>query len=215
MKILIADDHEIVRDGIKLLLSDLSEDLSVVEAADRSQVLESLSNNPDIDLVLLDLYMPGVTDLGLLTEVCNGYSHIPVIILSATDDARVMQRVIDRGAAGFIQKSAAHAVMSSAIQLVLSGGVYIPPAMLHQPDAGAADIPARMTPASQLDLTPRQIEVLKLLGEGKSNKTIARELGLSAHTVKIHVTAIFKVLGVNNRTEAAVASRELDMSQSD
>jgi DNA-binding NarL/FixJ family response regulator len=210
MKILIADDHEIVREGIKLLLSDLSADLSMVEAADRSQVLACLSNNPDLDLILLDLYMPGVTDLDLLSEVCNSYPQIPVIILSATDDARVMQRVIDRGAAGFIPKSAAHAVMSSAIQLVLSGGVYIPPAMVHQPEADAAGIPARMTPVSQLELTPRQIEVLKLLGEGKSNKTIARELGLSAHTVKIHVTAIFKALGVNNRTEAAVASRELE-----
>jgi DNA-binding NarL/FixJ family response regulator len=215
MKILIADDHEIVREGIKLLLSDLSEDLAVVEAADRSQVLASLSNNPDLDLILLDLYMPGVTDLDLLSEVCNSYSHIPVIILSAIDDARVMQRVIDRGAAGFIPKSAAHAVMSSAIQLVLSGGVYIPPAMLHQPEEDAADITVRVTPASKIDLTPRQLEVLKLLGEGKSNKTIARELGLSSHTVKIHVTAIFKALGVNNRTEAAVASRAMDMSLTD
>ena len=213
MKILIADDHEIVREGIKLLLSDFSTDLSILEAADRAQVLAVVSGNPDLDLILLDLYMPGVTNLDLLAEICSNYSHIPVIILSASEDAHVMQRVIDRGAAGFIPKSAAQAVMTSAIQLVLAGGVYIPPAMLHQAEGAAAATPGQMIPASKLDLTKRQFEVLKLLGEGKSNKTIARELGLSAHTVKIHVTAILKTLGVSNRTEAAVASRELGMSQ--
>jgi DNA-binding NarL/FixJ family response regulator len=212
MKILIADDHEIVREGIKLLLRELATDLSVVEAADRSEVLAAVSANPDLDLILLDLYMPGVADLDLLTEISNNYSHVPVIILSATEDALVMQRVIDRGAAGFIPKSAAQAVMTGAIQLVLAGGVYIPPAMLHLAEEGGAATASRVTPASRLNLTNRQLEVLKLLGEGKSNKTIARELGLSAHTVKIHVTAIFKALGVSNRTEAAVASRELGMS---
>ncbi|MDH3561518.1 MAG: response regulator transcription factor [Gammaproteobacteria bacterium] len=211
MKILIADDHGIVREGIKLLLSDLSTDLSVLEAADRNEVLAAVSGNPDLDLILLDLYMPGVTDLDLLAEISNHYSRIPVIILSATEDTYVMQRAIDRGAAGFIPKSAAQAVMTSAIRLVLAGGVYIPPAMVQHPDESSADAPARVTHTSQLDLTNRQLEVLKLLGEGKSNKIIARELGLSAHTVKIHVTAIFKALGVSNRTEAAVASRELDM----
>jgi DNA-binding NarL/FixJ family response regulator len=215
MKILIADDHEIVREGIKLLLSDFSSDLSVVEAADRSQVLAAVSGNPDLDLILLDLYMPGVTNLDLLAEISNNYSHIPVIILSATEDAHVMQRVIDRGAAGFIPKSAAQAVMTSAIQLVLAGGVYIPPAMLQQAEEGTAATSTRVRRTSKPDLTHRQLEVLKLLGEGKSNKTIARELGLSAHTVKIHVTAILKTLGVSNRTEAAVASRELGMSQPD
>ncbi len=213
MKILIADDHGIVREGIKLLLAELSTELSVLEAADSKQVLAAVSENRDLDLILLDLYMPGVTDLDLLAEICNRYPHIPVIILSATDDARVMQRVIDRGAAGFIPKSAAQAVMTSAIQLVLSGGVYIPPAMVHHHEDDAANPTARVTHASQLDLTNRQLEVLKLLGKGKSNKTIARELGLSAHTVKIHVTAIFKALGVSNRTEAAMASREIDISQ--
>ncbi len=212
MKILIADDHGIVREGIKLVLLDLSPDLYVLEAADRNEVLAAVSGNPDIDLILLDLSMPGVTDFDLLTEISNSYSQIPVIILSATEDTRVMQRAIDRGAAGFIPKSAAQAVMTSAIQLVLSGGVYIPPAMVHYEEAGAATTPPRITHASQLDLTNRQLEVLKLLGEGKSNKIIARELGLSAHTVKIHVTAIFKALGVSNRTEAAVASRELGVS---
>lgn len=213
MKILVADDHGIVREGIKLLLSELSTDLSLQEAADRDQVLAIVSKNPDLDLILLDLYMPGVTDLDLLAEICNSYSHIPVIILSATEDAHVMQRVIDRGASGFIPKSAAQAVMASAIQLVLAGGVYIPPAMVPHAQDDAAAAPARATQASQSDLTNRQLEVLKLLGEGKSNKTIARELGLSAHTVKIHVTAIFKALGVSNRTEAAVASREIGKLQ--
>jgi DNA-binding NarL/FixJ family response regulator len=221
LNILIADDHALVREGLKLTLGELPAVQTVIEAADADEVRTALAEQPDIDLVILDLHMPGSSELELLGSVCNSHPEIPVIVLSASESPRVMQRAIDRGAAGFIPKSAANNVLISALQLVLSGGVYIPAEMIGapqgrnstQPDqtATACDTPRRSTSVRPA-LTGRQIDVLELLSEGASNKAIAQKLGLSEHTVKIHLTTIFKALGVNNRTEAALAFRELGPS---
>jgi DNA-binding NarL/FixJ family response regulator len=221
LKILIADDHSLVREGLKLALRELPDNAVVLEASSADEVQTVLAANPDTRLVILDLHMPGVNDMELLSALCNTHPDMPVVVLSAAESPRVMQRAIDRGAAGFIPKSAASQVLISALQLVLAGGVYIPPAMIGKP---AADSPETAGPADTAGITPRrstsvrpaftgrQIDVLALLSEGDSNKTIARKLGLSEHTIKIHMTAIFKTLGVRNRTEAAIAYRELGLS---
>jgi len=220
LKILIADDHSLVRQGLKLELLELSTGATVLEAADADTVQLALSRHPDIDLVILDLYMPGANELELLSSLCNKYPDIPVVILSAVESPRVMQRAIDRGAAGFIPKSVANEVLISALQLTLSGGVYIPSQMFgeiphgNQPDQGFTEettgISRRSTSVRPV-FTDRQSDVLQLLGGGDTNKAIARKLGLSEHTIKIHLTAIFKTLGVSNRTEAAIACRELGL----
>lgn len=216
MKILIADDHSLVRQGLKLELLELSAEATILEAADAGTVYEVLSGHPDIDLVILDLHMPGANELDLLSSLCNKYPDIPVVVLSAAESPRIMQRAIDRGAAGFIPKSAANEVLLSALQLVLSGGVYIPSQMIGETPHGThtsqdnTGAPRRSTSLRPV-LTDRQNDVLQLLSGGDSNKVIARKLGLSEHTVKIHLTAIFKTLGVSNRTEAAIASRELGL----
>lgn len=224
LKILIADDHSLVRQGLKLELLRLYADASILEATNADTVQKMLSENSDLDLVILDLHMPGANELELLSSLCNQYPDIPLVVLSAVESPRIMQRAIDRGAAGFIPKSSANEVLISALQLILSGGVYIPSQMIgetphdnqaRQTDSeGAATSPRRSTSVRPV-LTDRQNDVLQLLSGGDPNKVIAKKLNLSEHTIKIHLTAIFRTLGVSNRTEAAIACRELGLHNPD
>ena len=202
LKILIADDHDLVREGLKITLGKLPAPVTTLEAASATDVMQTLETHPDTNLVILDLHMPGATDLELLTRLCDAYSAIPVVVLSADENPRVMQRAIDRGAAGFIPKSSANSVLVSALQLVLSGGVYIPFDILNNGPG------PELAAGGPFNLTERQSDVLALLAGGHSNKMIAKQLGLSEHTIKIHITAILRTLGVSNRTEAAIVCRE-------
>ena len=211
MHILIADDHDLVREGLKLTLGKLPEPASISEAATADEVRNALADT-SIRLIILDLHMPGANGLELLTSICNEQPDIPVVVLSALEDPQVMQRTIDRGAVGFIPKSVANEVLVSAIQLVLAGGVYIPTEILDKQNGQTTNgVSPAARPLQSPKLTDRQMEVLHLLSNGESNKAIARKLGLSEHTIKIHISAIFKSLGVNNRTAAALVYREMDM----
>jgi len=212
LKILVADDHVLVREGLSSALRALSAGLEVKQAANGDEVMAELQQNHDFDLILLDLRMPGTDGFALLGNICNRFPDIPVVILSASDDALTMRKSLDRGASGFIPKSTDHDVMLSALNLVLAGGVYIPPGMLND-DANAASDKQRFADSQDLDvknrLTDRQIEVLHLLAKGYQNKLIAKTLGVSEHTIKIHVTAILKALGVKNRTQAVLVAQQL------
>lgn len=214
MLLLLADDHALVREGLKHTLADLVASVEFVEAATAAEVIDSLGRNQAVDLVLLDLVMPGSDGFSLLTRVCNSHPDLPIVVLSGTADPAKMRKALDIGATGFICKSASAEVMLSALRLVLAGGIYLPPDMLKTssaPEAGnwapmaGPDAGQRLSSAA---LTTRQREVLERLVEGKSNKQIARELDLSDNTVKIHVAAILRTLGVDNRTQAAIAARE-------
>ena len=211
LKILLADDHDLVREGLKITLAELPGPVTPLEAACATEVMQALTSHPDTRLIILDLHMPGATDLELLTDLCDAYPAIPVVVLSAEENPRVMQRAIDRGAAGFIPKSSANSVLVSALQLVLSGGVYIPSDILNN-ESASATATGNSGPAGHargpINLTERQTDVLALLADGHSNKMIAKQLGLSEHTIKIHITAILRTLGVSNRTEAAIVCRE-------
>jgi DNA-binding NarL/FixJ family response regulator len=210
MKILIADDHALFREGLHQVLSQLGEPLTIVEAGDFPQALTAAERETDIEVVLLDLAMPGMEwndGLQRLKELLP--ESVPIVILSASDDRRHVLEAINMGAAGFIPKTSSSRVMLSALKLVLSGGVYLPPALLQQ---GAHGFDGPMPSEGSVSfLTPRQREVLALLGEGQSNKEIARVLTLAEGTVKLHVTAILKALGVNNRTRAVVAASQLGL----
>ena len=222
MKVLIADDHVLVREGMRHSLRDLADEMNFFEADDADQVLEVLNAQSDLDVAIVDLIMPGANGFELLSRICEKFPDIPVILMSASEDPDHMRKVIDYGASGYIPKSASREVMLSAVKLVLSGGVYIPPAML-QP----ASERSRMGLGSELfgggkpktsippELTNRQLDVLLMLGQGKSNKEIARDLGLSENTVKIHVTAILKILNVANRTQAGIIAQNLDLSEAE
>ena len=214
MKILIADDHELFRDGLRHVLDQLGGSLVIVEASDFQQAIQAVEREQDIDIVLLDLSMPGMAwneGLQRLRELLPQQS--PIIILSASDDRRHVLQAVNLGAAGFIPKTSSSRVMLSALKLVLSGGVYLPPALLEQ--GGGSDSGPLANEHAVSFLTPRQREVLALLGQGKSNKEIARVLQLAEGTVKLHVTAILKALNVNNRTRAVVAASQLGLTTPD
>ncbi len=218
MKILIADDHELFRDGLRHVLLQLDDSVEVVEASDYPQALAQAEAEPDINIVLLDLGMPGMPWAeGLQALRQKLPSTVPLIVLSASDDRRHVLQAVNLGAAGFIPKTSSSRVMLSALKLVLSGGVYLPPALLDQSAEHAYGDGTNGNGAESAAsfLTPRQREVLTLLGQGKSNKEIARVLQLAEGTVKLHVTAILKALNVNNRTRAVVAASQLGLTNTD
>ena len=201
MKILVVDDHVLIREALRGLFRELKPDATVLEAEDASRTTELLAEQPDIALILLDLNLPDRDGLVLLAELRARHPGIPVIVLSGFPDRANVVRALDHGAVGFIPKSAGREVMTSALNLVFSGGVYIPPEILGTPNA-ATPQPS----PTDLGLTERQVDVLALMMQGKSNKAICRLLELAEPTVKNHVTAILKTLGVSNRTEAVLAA---------
>lgn len=203
MKWLLVDDHALFRDGLALLiahrLSTPELPIEVLEAADLAQAGEVVAQHPDVSLVLLDLGLSQHQGLGTLTQWISMAPQVPVVVLSADERPDVILAAVDAGAAGFIPKTVHAKTMQEALRCVLGGGVYLP-AMAHAaPRLQGADTLA------SLGLSERQVDVLRLLIEGKSNKDICRRLALAESTVKTHLAAIFRKLDVNSRTQAVVA----------
>lgn len=201
MKFLVVDDHALFREGICQALKRMENTVSIFEASTCEQAIEFVSTNPDLDLVLLDLLLPGKHGFEALDELTTSYPALPVVILSASNLQVDVKRAIKMGAVGFIHKDTTSEIMLNALRMVLAGGIYMPPNMVEH-EALA------QTNASINDLTARQLQVLTLLKNGHSNKLIASDLNLAEATVKMHVTAIFKCLGVSNRTQAALESEK-------
>lgn len=196
MKFLIVDDHAVVRTGVAAILAAEVGDAALFEAASATAALEIAALHSDLDLVLLDLVLPGSAGIATLKAFSGRHPELPVLVLSsseAPDDARA---VLAAGALGFIPKSASPTTLLAAIRMVLAGEIYVPPLLLKPPpDQGC-----------QVGLTHRQRDVLRLLAEGVGNKAIAHRLGLSEKTVKVHVTAILRTLNVSNRAQAVQAA---------
>jgi two-component system, NarL family, nitrate/nitrite response regulator NarL len=207
MKLLIVDDHPIVREGLAAFLVQLGPDTVVLQAGDASRALALAADHADLDVVILDLGLPGLDGLSAIAEFGRARPELPVIVLSASEDAQQAREALTRGALGYVPKSASRHALLSAIRLVLNGEIYVPPLILSDSEAPKPEAHALRTNSGQPLLTDRQIEVLKRLSEGQSNKAIARDLDLSEKTVKAHVTAIFRALNVVNRTQAAAAGR--------
>jgi two-component system nitrate/nitrite response regulator NarL len=207
MKVLVVDDHPIVRDGLSALLGQMGPDTVVLQVGDAGGALALVAAHADLDVVILDIAMPGMDGLSALAELGRIRPELPVIVISASEDARDVREALAKGALGYVPKSASQHTLLSAIRLVLNGDVYVPPLILGEPAAiRSPDSRAAASPG-QGALTERQIDVLKRLSDGQSNKSIALELCLSEKTVKAHVTAIFRALNVVNRTQAAAAGR--------
>ncbi|MES9961184.1 MAG: response regulator transcription factor [Sedimenticola sp.] len=216
MRFLVADDHELVRKGLIDALGQFAAGAEIHDFPDARTTLDAVRGGNEYDLLLLDLFMPGGDGFELLREVCNSLPDTPVVVLSGSDKPAHIRKSLDLGAAGFIPKSSGMDVMMSALKLVLAGGIYVPPDLLRNPTEDELKSDISVDQLSLPDgLTGRQKEVLRLMGDGKSNKEIARELGLSENTIKIHVAAVLKTLGVNNRTKAAVIARHLALPSED
>jgi DNA-binding NarL/FixJ family response regulator len=208
MKVLVVDDHALIREALRGVLKKVKGQATVLEAPDSSQAIRQIDQNPDLTLILLDLNLPDRNGFEVLADLRNRYPAISIVVLSGFNDRANVVRALDLGAMGFIPKTAQREVMVNALRLVLSGGIYIPPDILARAEVGtASSLAAQKRPASpgELGLSERQLQVLALVMQGKSNKAICRVLDLAEPTVKSHVTAILKALDVTNRTEAVIA----------
>ncbi len=218
MEILLADDHALVRDGIKQLIHRQYENACILEATTFDETMNMVEQNSELDLVLLDLVMPGMNGMEGISILRRRIPATPIVILSSTEEPALVRRALDLGAKGYILKSSSGKVMLSAIGLVFSGGVYIPPSLLREATSSTAvdHAPKQVRQLSSeafQNLTRRQREILAQLAQGKANKEIARNLGITAATVRTHINLLFKILNVSNRTQAGRIATELELTQ--
>lgn len=208
LRILLADDHEMVRLAMRHALAPLAANIDWLEASSAEEAELRLAEDPD--LALLDLNMPGSDGAGWIGRLRAQHPTLPVIVVSAEESAPMVRSLIASGVAGFIPKSDSAAVILQAVRLVLAGGTYAPLRLLGGDGWAQSDARQPQTTCSSQHhgLTQRQKDVLELLARGMPNKLIARELGLSEGTVKVHLLTIFRVLGVRNRTEAVVEAQK-------
>lgn len=210
MQILLADNHVLFRDRLRHIIQPLAEHVVVCEASDWRTALEQLARHTNIALILVDLYMPGMEPFIGLKELLDCAKSIPTVVVSASENLLDMKRALNAGVMGYIAKSDTTSIMLSALSLVLSGGVYIPPKLIQLPSPGQAHPRSRLP----FGLTSRQVDVLNNLVQGKSNKQIARDLNLSGSTVKAHVGAIYKTLNVTSRFQAIRIAEGLPLKSS-
>jgi DNA-binding NarL/FixJ family response regulator len=209
-RLVIADDHPLFRGALREAVAGLLANAKIDEAGSFDEAAKLLDSGGDVDLILLDLSMPGVRGFSGLMYLRAQYPSMPVIVVSANDDPAVIRRCMEFGASGFIPKTLGVEEMRAAIQRVLNGGVWTPPDV----DLGAGhDKEAAELMARLATLTPQQVRVLMMLSEGLLNKQIAYELGVSEATVKAHVSAILQKLGVESRTQAVIAAAKIEIGQ--
>ncbi len=211
LHIIIADDHPLFRNALRQALSGAFADTQWFEA-DSADALQSLLEQGDAayDLVLLDLQMPGSHGYSTLIHLRTHFPELPVVVISAHEDAMTISRAVHYGSAGFIPKSASMETLAEALTSVLYGDIWLPQNIeLQEINEDATDQMA----AKLADLTPQQYKVLQMFAEGLLNKQIAYDLGVSEATIKAHATAIFRKLGVRNRTQAVIALQQLEMDK--
>ena len=203
MKVLVLEDHVLVREGLIGMVKEIEEGVSVVGVADANAAIAVLEGE-DVDLMLLDLMLSGTKGQTLLPALRRRFPTVPVVVVSALDDANTVADVMALGASGFVSKSASGKELRGALHEVLAGGIYLSPALREAAARSTVGKKREKPLAQRFGLTPAQARVLEQLADGGGNRDIAERLGISEGTVKIHVSAIFKVLNVTNRSEAAL-----------
>ncbi len=222
MNILLVDDHTLFREGLSLLLQSMLPDVTTQGAGSCEEALARFDGSVQFDLVFLDLGLPGMDGFEGLAAMRRDHHDVPVIVMSSNDDRASVLRAIDGGAMGFIPKNSTSGVLAGALKLILAKGVYLPATVFLSERVGAGPAPAPKTASAasaaaasvsceQLGMTPRQIDVLQLVLQGKSSKAICRDLGLSISTVKTHTSAALRALNVTTRTQAVIAAGKLGL----
>lgn len=210
--VLIADDHPLFRDALKLAVAQAVPGAQIVEADTVHSLFAALDAHPDPELLLLDLNMPGAHGFNALEQVRANFPTVPIVVISAREDRRIMHRALGHGAAAFVPKSASIELIVAALRTVLGGDTWLPPSAGGNEtmplDQQEADATARLA-----TLTPQQFRVLSMLSAGLLNKQIAAELQVSEATVKAHVSAVMQKLGVSNRTQAVLLAQRLALDQ--
>ena len=205
-RLVIADDHPLIRDALRLTIAQTFAEAEIAEADSFDSLRASLATTAETDLVLLDLNMPGMQGFSGLLFLRAQFSAVPVAIISANDDPRIIRMALEFGAIGYIPKSATPGQIRAALSALLAGNTWTPPSVdlrrrAEDPDAELAPRLAR--------LTPQQVRVLMMLSEGLANKQIAHAMDVSEATVKAHVSAVLQKLGADNRTQAVILARRL------
>jgi len=204
MKTLLIDDHPLFREGFAMVMASKLPGFELLQAGSLADALRCIDREPALDLVLLDLALPDSSGMQGLLRLREAAPQHKLVVLSASESPDVVIAALDAGAAGFIPKTSNLDTLLAALRVVIDGGVYLPDSMLHNQRPPAAT-------GETLGLSPRQLDVLRLLLEGKPNKTICRELDLSESTVKTHLAAIFRKLDVSSRTQAVVSAARLGL----
>ena len=212
MKILVVDDHALVREGLRQVLKGLDQEVEVLEAGSCTRAFELALNHADLDLVLLDYHLPDMNGLEALDVFARQVPELPIIVLSGSVNPTIMRKVMNKGAAAFLTKSGMSDELLSVTRRVLAGDVYVPPELMASSAAVLMDEPTADLSTPQF--TPRQEEVLYLLLDGYTNKEIGKLLSLSDETVKNHISGILRGFGVQTRTQAVLAANRYGYSRS-
>jgi DNA-binding NarL/FixJ family response regulator len=212
LKILVVDDHALIREGLRQVLKGLDNEVEVLEAGSCSRAFELALKHADLDLVLLDYHLPDMNGLEALDVFARQVPELPIIVLSGSVNPKIMQQVMNKGAAAFLTKSGVSDELLSVTRLVLAGNVYVPPELIASSASVLMDEPAADPVAPQF--TPRQVEVLHLLLDGYTNKEIGKMLSLSDETVKNHISGILRGFRVQTRTQAVLAANRHGYSRS-
>lgn len=200
MKILLIDDHSLFRDGLELILKHLDDSVQLLNCCSYETAIPLIEDNPDLDIILLDLGLPGLSDIDALSALRETLPSTPVVVLSSNDHSEKIQQALNHGAQGYIPKSSRANLLIHALKLVLSGNIYIPPEVLARQRPHTYD--RASTHNALIPLTSRQTDVLNKLVKGYSNKEIGKSLNMAESTVRVHIAAILKSLEANNRTQA-------------
>ena len=209
-RIIIADDHPLFRNALHHAVTQVIPDAEILECDSIASLEELLATQRDVDLILLDLRMPGANGFSGLVLIRREYQDIPVVVISASDDASIMQRAIEYGASGFIPKASDLAQIATALQAVMNGSLWLPTPVAQTGNVEEHEFAQRLK-----TLTPQQLRVFMMLTKGLLNKQIAGEVNVSEATVRTHMTAIFRKLGVRNRTQAVLAANYLNIDEDD
>ena len=208
MKVLITDEQSLFRDGLSLRLKEINDNITILQSSTLAEMQKILSHETDTDVVILDIDLAGINATETITKIKNIAPNTKIITTSTSEDTRNIKKVLSLGVKGYIPKRSDSNILSGALKLILDGGTYIPPAMLnHGIDYSSFNSQSSL----KKNLTNRQSQVLDLIAQGKSNKQIAYDMGVSEATVKLHINALLRSLKVNNRTQAVITAQKIGL----
>lgn len=209
MKVLIADEQSLFRDGLTLRLKEINQNIDILQSSSLTEMLQILSAEPNIDILILDIDLAGFSAEETIKNIQNISPSAKIIAISSSEDVHNIKNILSLGAKGYIPKRSDSNILSGALKLILDGGTYIPPIMLKTDSISKSTSPT--LPPLKKNLTNRQSQVLDLIAQGKSNKQIAYDMGVSEATVKLHINALLRSLKVNNRTQAVITAQKMGL----
>lgn len=209
MKVLIADEQSLFRDGLTLRLKEINQNIDILQSSSLTETLQILSAEPNTDILILDIDLAGFSAEETIKNIQNISPSAKIIAISSSEDVHNIKNILSLGAKGYIPKRSDSNILSGALKLILDGGTYIPPAMLKTDSISKSTSPT--LPPLKKNLTNRQSQVLDLIAQGKSNKQIAYDMGVSEATVKLHINALLRSLKVNNRTQAVITAQKMGL----